>query len=241
MRIISASNADSLAVLAADILAAQVLMKPNAVLGLATGSTPVGTYQQLIQRVRESRADFSGLCAVNLDEYVNLPASHSQSYALFMRENLFSHINILASNTHIPDGMAKDIQKECEQYDELIERLGGIDLQLLGIGVNGHIGFNEPSDEFVRPTHRVTLTESTRNANSRFFSSPDEVPTHAITMGLGAIFAARHVLMLAIGAEKAQIVKDAFFGPITPAVPASILQLHPNFTLITDAQAASLI
>lgn len=179
MKIISAKDYQALSRAAANIISAQVILKPSCVLGLATGSSPVGTYQQLIEWYKKGDLDFSQVRTVNLDEYVGLDKDHDQSYAYFMRTNLFDHINVDPANTNIPDGMAPDEAEECARYDKVIHDLGGIDLQLLGLGVNGHIGFNEPADAFSTGTHQVTLTESTRDANKRFFASIDEVPTHA--------------------------------------------------------------
>ena len=241
MRIIKAKDYDAMSRAAAHIIAAQIQLKPNCVLGLATGSSPIGTYKQLIEWNKAGDLDFSAVRSVNLDEYAGLTPDHDQSYAYFMRTNLFDHINVDPANTNIPDGMAPDEAEECARYDKVIRDLGGIDLQLLGLGVNGHIGFPEPADAVSTGTHQVTLTESTRDANKRFFASIDEVPTHARTMGTREILQARRVLMVASGANKAQAIKDAFFGPVTPQVPASILQYHPDFTLVADEAALSLL
>ena len=241
MKIISVKDYSALSRAAANIIAAQVILKPRCVLGLATGSSPVGTYQELVRRCQAGELDFSQVRTVNLDEYVGLDRDHDQSYAYFMRDNLFNHINLDLSNTNVPDGMDPDGNSACARYDQIIRDLGGIDLQLLGLGVNGHIGFNEPDDHFSLGTHKVTLTESTREANKRFFPSIDEVPTHAYTMGVRDILQARRVVMVASGANKAQAIKDAFFGPVTPQVPASILQYHPDFVLVADEEALSLI
>ena len=241
MKIISAKDYEALSRAAANIISAQVILKPSCVLGLATGSSPVGTYQQLIEWYKKGDLDFSQVRTVNLDEYVGLDKDHDQSYAYFMRTNLFDHINVDPANTNIPDGMAPDEAEECARYDKVIHDLGGIDLQLLGLGHNGHIGFNEPCDEFPVRTHVVELTESTINANSRLFESIDQVPREAYTMGIGTIMKARAILVVASGVDKAQIVRDAFFGPVTPQVPASVLQLHPNVTVVVDAEAGSLL
>jgi glucosamine-6-phosphate deaminase len=219
---------------AANVIAAQVILNPASVLGLATGSTPVGTYELLAEYCENGVVDFSNVKTVNLDEYYGLDASNEQSYRYFMNKSLFEKINIDISNTHVPNGKAKNIDDECLRYEELISSLGGIDLQLLGIGHNGHIGFNEPCDIFPLKTHCVNLGESTINANSRFFNSIDEVPKKAITMGIGTIMKAKKVLLLASGEDKKEILKKALFGPITPSVPASILQLHNNLTVITS-------
>ena len=234
-------HAQDAAVAAADIIADVMKSQKKTVLGLATGSTPVPMYQELARRCDAKELDFSNVYTYNLDEYIGLDGTHDQSYRYFMDKNLFDHINVDPANTNIPDGMAPDEAEECARYDKVIHDLGGIDLQLLGLGVNGHIGFNEPADAFSTGTHQVTLTESTRDANKRFFASIDEVPTHARTMGTREILQARRVLMVASGANKAQAIKDAFFGPVTPQVPASILQYHPDFTLVADEAALSLL
>jgi glucosamine-6-phosphate deaminase len=226
---------------AANIISAQVILKPNSVLGLATGSSPVGTYKQLIEWYEKGDLDFSQVTAVNLDEYVGLGRSHPQSYAYFMNYNFFDRVNIQAYRTNIPNGMNYDVEDECARYDKVIRDLGGIDLQLLGLGVNGHLGFNEPDDVFAKGTHRVTLSESTKEANQRFFNSIDEVPDYAYTMGIFDIIQAERVVMVASGENKAKAIKEAFFGPITPKVPASILQFHKDFTLVADEAALSLL
>jgi len=233
MRIIKVKDYEEMSRKAADFIAAQIILKPNTVLGLATGSTPIGTYENLVRLNKDGCVDFSQVTSINLDEYYGLEPTHDQSYRYFMNKHLFSKININPENTHVPNGKADDIDAECRRYDNLIEKSGGIDLQLLGIGHNGHIGFNEPSDEFVPDTHCVSLTESTINANSRFFKSRDEVPRKAITMGIKAIMQAGKVLLIASGEDKKEILKKALFGPVTPRVPASILQLHRDLTVIT--------
>ena len=240
MIIIKTKNYEELSKKAADIIGSLVVLKPNAVLGLATGSTPVGTYKQLIKGYEEGTYDFSQIKSVNLDEYKGLPGDHDQSYRYFMNTNLFDHINIDKNNTNVPKGIVDDGEAECERYNQLIKDLGGIDLQLLGIGGNAHIGFNEPCDEFVKGTHLVTLEEGTREANARFFSSIDEVPTQAYTMGIQNIMSAKKVLLLANGKAKAQAVYDTCFGPVKPQVPASILQLHEDCIVIADEDALSL-
>ena len=217
---------------AANIIGAQVVSKPNCVLGLATGSTPIGTYKQLIEWYEKGDLDFSEVKSINLDEYVGLTGDHDQSYRYFMNTNLFNHVNIDKAKTNVPSGVAEDLEAECERYDALIESMGGIDLQLLGIGHNGHIGFNEPADSFVVPTHVVELGETTINANARFFSSADEVPKKAVTMGIKAIMQAKKVLLIANGKDKKDIVEKALYGPVTPEVPASILQFHPDLTVV---------
>lgn len=217
---------------AANIIGAVVINKPDAVLGLATGSSPLGTYDNLAKMYKEGDLDFSKVTSVNLDEYEGLDVTNDQSYRYFMNENLFSKINIDIKKTFVPNGCAKDLAKEGEEYDALIKSLGGIDIQLLGIGLDGHIGFNEPDDVFVGPTHAVDLDPSTIEANARFFASIDDVPKRAITMGMMSIMQAKKILLIANGAKKKEICEKAFFGPITPKVPASILQLHPDVTVI---------
>lgn len=239
MRILKAKDYKEMSEMAADIIGAQVLLKPDAVLGLATGSTPIGTYEELVKRYESGRLDFRKIKTVNLDEYRGLTKDNDQSYYYFMHSHLFDHINIDKANTNVPDGMEPDAIKAGEDYENIISNFGGIDLQLLGLGNNGHIGFNEPCDEFIDKTHVVDLTQSTIEANKRFFASIDEVPKQAYTMGIGSIMRAKRVLMLVSGKGKAQIVKDAFFGPVTPNVPASVLQLHNDFILIGDVEALS--
>ena len=239
MRIICAKDYKEMSEMAADIIGAQVLLKPDAVLGLATGSTPIGTYEELVRRYEAGRLDFSKIKTVNLDEYRGLTKDNDQSYYYFMHSHLFDHININKNNTKVPDGMEPDALKAGQDYENIIKNYGGIDLQLLGLGNNGHIGFNEPGDEFIDKTHVVDLTESTIEANKRFFASIDDVPKQAYTMGIGSIMRVKRVLMVVNGKGKAEIVKEAFFGPITPKVPASILQLHNDFILIGDVEALS--
>lgn len=241
MRIIKTKDYDELSCRAADIIAAQVLLKPDCVLGLATGSSPVGTYKELIKKYKTGALDFSKVKSVNLDEYVGLAPDHEQSYAYFMYENLFAHINIDLTNTNVPSGIAPDAAAECARYDALIASYGRIDLQLLGLGSNGHIGFNEPSDQFPTGTHQVALTDSTIQANKRFFKQESAVPRHARTMGIRDIMQAKRVLMVVSGTSKAETVRTAFAGPVTPSVPASVLQLHSNFTLVADEAALSLL
>lgn len=224
---------------AANIVSAHVILNPTCVLGLATGSTPIGMYRQLIDWYNKGDLDFSQVKSVNLDEYVGLAPTHDQSYRYFMQHNLFDHVNIDPANTNVPNGLAEHPEAECERYNQVIRSLGGIDVQVLGMGHNGHIGFNEPGHAFELETHVVELTESTIEANARFFASRDEVPRRAITMGIKSIMQARHILVVVSGADKADIVKAAFTGPVTPKVPASILQMHPNVSLVGDAAALS--
>ena len=232
MNFIKVSTYEELSTLASAIICGQVAMKPKCVLGLATGSSPLGTYKKIIEKNKAGEVDFSKVKSVNLDEYVGLSSDHEQSYRYFMNNNLFKHINIDINNTYVPNGCATDIDAECKSYDSLIESLGGIDLQLLGIGYDGHIGFNEPDTYFEKATHKVALDSSTIEANSRFFASREDVPVNAITMGMGGIMSAKKVLLIANGKGKREIVEKAFFGPITPMLPASILQLHPDLTVI---------
>ncbi len=224
---------------AANILSAQVILKPNSVLGLATGSTPVGMYKQLVIWYEKGDLDFAAVKTVNLDEYVGLEPTHEQSYHHYMQENLFDHVNINPANTNVPDGLAADPKAECAWYNQVIRQLGGIDLQVLGMGHNGHIGFNEPGNAFELETHVVDLSERTIEANARFFASADEVPRQAMTMGIKSIMMAKKILLMVSGEDKAEAVKRAFTGPVTPQMPASILQLHPYVTLVGDKAALS--
>ncbi len=232
MKFITVKTYDELSNKAADIIAAQIIVKPNCVLGLATGSSPVGTYKRLISDNKCGKIDFSTVTSVNLDEYVGLDGTNDQSYRYFMNTNLFDHVNIDKARTFVPSGTADNLADEGKAYDDMIKKLGGIDLQLLGIGLDGHIGFNEPDSIFTAATHEVTLDESTIKANARFFANEDEVPKTAITMGMMSIMQARKVLLVANGAAKKEIVEKAFFGPVDPMIPASILQLHPDVTVI---------
>lgn len=239
MQIIKATDYDQMSRMAANIISAQVILKPNCVLGLATGSTPIGTYKQLIHWYEKGDLDFSQVNSINLDEYKGLDPSNDQSYRYFMNENLFNHVNINKANTNVPNGLELDSSKACEAYNEIIRTSGGIDLQLLGLGLNGHIGFNEPSDAFEKETHCVDLTQSTIDANSRFFETMDKVPKQAYTMGIKTIMQAKKVVIIVSGANKADIIEQAFFGPVTPQVPASILQLHSDVVLVGDEAALS--
>lgn len=224
---------------AAGTVAKLVRAKPNCVLGLATGSTPLGLYRELIRMHKEENLDFSNVTTFNLDEYVGLPRDHSQSYFHYMHENFFKHINIKHSRINIPDGMAADIPAHCSAYETAIESAGGIDLQILGLGVDGHIGFNEPSSSLSSLTRIKTLTQQTIRANSRFFANENEVPRHVITMGVGTIFRSKHCLIVASGKGKAHAIRDTVEGPITAMVPGSALQLHAKCTAIVDAEGAS--
>ncbi len=232
-------NAKALAQAAALILSAQVIRKPQSVLGLATGSSPIATYQELIRLYQEKAVDFSKATTFNLDEYVNLPISHPCSYHAFMQVQLFDHVNFKAS--HLPNGNATDLNRECRRFDAAIQRAGGLDLQLLGIGHNGHIGFNEPADNFGFGTQVVHLTQSTIQANKRFFQSERDMPRQAISMGIGTIMSARSIMLVAQGKEKADAVRSMVKGPVTPRLPASILNFHHQVTLLLDEGAASRI
>ena len=239
MKIYQADSYLSMCRKAANIISAQIILYPRSVLGLATGSTPLGIYSQLIEWYRKGDLDFTEVTTFNLDEYAGLPPSHSQSYRTFMNKNLFDQINIDRSHINFPDGTAEYIQAECSRYDELIRSRGGIDMQLLGLGHNGHIGFNEPGIAFEKETHYVQLTESTRQANARFFTEGEKVPDHALTMGIKAIMQARKILLAVSGSSKASILRKALTGPISPEIPGSILQLHPDLTVVADSQALS--
>ena len=240
MNIIRAKDYQDMSRKAANIISAQIIMKPDCVLGLATGSTPVGTYRQLIEWYEKGDLDFSRVSTVNLDEYRGLTHIDPQSYYYFMQENLFDHVNIDKAATHVPDGTNPDAADACAKHEQIIKSLGGIDLQLLGLGNNGHIGFNEPGAAFEKETHLVDLAESTIRANARFFTSIDEVPKQAYTMGIRTIMQAKKILVVVSGEGKADIVSRAVFGPVTPEVPASILQMHPDVTVVCDEAALSL-
>ena len=239
MQILVFENAAQVGQAAATLIAAQVLSKPDSVLGLATGSTPIPTYQELSRLCKAGVVDFSKVRSFNLDEYCNLPEDHEQSYHSFMKENLFDHINIDINNTRVPDGNAADPEKEAADYDAAIAAAGGIDIQILGIGRNGHIGFNEPGDHFVYGCHVVELTQSTIEANRRFFESEADVPRKAISLGVGSIINAKKILLLATGADKAQAIHDSVYGDIDPQCQASILRGHPDVIFLLDKAAAS--
>ena len=241
MKIIKAKDYQDMSKKAAIVIASQVTMKPDCVLGLATGSTPIGTYKQLVEWYKEGTLSFAGVTSVNLDEYKGITKDNDQSYYYFMNDNLFKHVDINKERTFLPDGTEPDSEKACAAYNEIIHSVGGIDLQLLGLGHNGHIGFNEPADHFSLETNCVDLQESTINANKRFFASYDDVPKQAYTMGIKTIMQAKKVLVVVSGADKAEIVKKAFFGPVTPQVPASILQLHSDVVIVADEAALSLV
>ncbi|MCI8322634.1 MAG: glucosamine-6-phosphate deaminase [Lachnospiraceae bacterium] len=237
MRVYCAKDYNHASRVAANIISAQVIIKPDCVLGLATGSTPIGTYEELIRRYEKGDLDFSKVHSINLDEYRGLSPENDQSYRYFMNTHLFDKINIDKKNTYVPDGLEPDKEKACRDYEEIIRVHGGVDLQVLGLGHNGHIGFNEPGSVFEKETHCVTLSETTREANARFFSSMDEVPTEAYTMGIGSIMQAKKIIVIVTGEGKREIVKKAFQGPITPDVQASVLQLHNDVILVGDEAA----
>ena len=239
MKIYETENYEEMSRKAANILSAQVILKPDCVLGLATGSTPIGTYDKLVEWYEKGDLDFSEVKTVNLDEYRGLSRDNDQSYYYFMNEHLFRHVNIDTNRTYLPDGTNMDSEGECARYNQIIHDLGGVDLQLLGLGHNGHIGFNEPNNAFEKETHCVDLAPSTIEANKRFFASAEDVPKQAYTMGIKTIMQARKILVAVSGADKADIVKRAFFGPVTPEVPASILQMHNDVILVGDEAALS--
>ena len=232
MKFITVDTYEKMSRKAANIISAQIISKPDSVLGLATGSTPIGIYKQLIEWYNKGDLDFSCVTSINLDEYVGLDGENDQSYRYFMNNNLFKSVNIDINNTFVPNGCADDLEAEAKAYDERIKEFGGIDLQLLGIGLDGHIGFNEPDEFFIKDTHVVDLDESTIKANARFFESEEDVPRKAVTMGMMSIMQSKKVLLVANGANKKEILEKAFYGPITPQIPASILQLHPDLTVI---------
>ena len=239
MRIIEAQDYKDMSRKAANVISAQMILKPESVIGLATGSTPIGVYDQLTEWYKKGDLDFSKIHTVNLDEYKGIDAENKQSYHYFMNQHLFSRVNIELQNTFVPDGMNENQDEECQRYEKLIAGLGGVDLQLLGLGHNGHIGFNEPAEVFVKQTHCVSLSEKTIQANQRFFESKKQVPKQAYTMGIGTIMRCRKILVVVNGKDKAEILKQVIQGPVTPEVPGSILQFHPDCTIIADEDALS--
>lgn len=241
MKTIICKNYDEISKVVSKLICDEINKKPDITLGLATGSTPIGTYKELINLYNKGKIDFSKVKTFNLDEYYNLPKSNKQSYDYFMKENFFNHINIDLNNTHIPNGLANDIKTECEEYDLSIVNNGGIDLQILGIGSNAHIAFNEPSSTFKVGTSLVDLTQSTIQANSRFFEKIEDVPTQAISMGIGSIFKARKIILIASGKAKAEAIYKTLHGDINPQIPSSILKLHNDATLILDEDSASML
>ena len=226
---------------AANIISAQIILKPDSVMGLATGSTPIGIYDQLVKWYEKGDLDFSSVVSINLDEYKGLSGDNDQSYRYFMNKHLFDRINIKKENTYVPNGLEPDSKKACQEYNDIIEKFGGIDMQLLGLGHNGHIGFNEPGEAFERESHCVDLTKSSIEANKRFFEREEDVPKQAYTMGIKNIMQAKKILVVVSGEDKAAILKEVLYGPITPEVPASILQLHNDVTIVADAAALSKI
>ncbi len=241
IKIYYSETAEDTGKLAAEVVADVIKEKPNAVLGLATGSSPVGMYRALIEKCKSGEISFKDVKTINLDEYVGLTAEHDQSYAYFMCKNLFDGVDIDLSNTNIPNGMAPDPIAECKRYDEVVASLGGADVQVIGIGNNGHIAFNEPSDHFSVGTGLVTLTDSTIDANSRFFATREQVPTKALSMGIGQIMSAKKILLIAMGTAKADILEQALFGEVTPKVPASILRFASDVVVFADKAALSVI
>ena len=242
IKIVYAKTSEQAGINAAKVIEEIVKNNPSAVLGLATGSSPIGMYRQLVSKCKSGELSFKDVKTVNLDEYVGLSPEHDQSYAYFMNDNLFNHIDIDKNNTNLPNGLASDLKAECERYDKVVDSMGGIDVQVLGIGNNGHIGFNEPSDYFSFGTGLVDLTESTIDANSRFFASRDLVPTQALSMGVAQIMAAKKILLIALGKGKAEILEKALFGEVTPRVPASILRFFAGEVVVcADEEALSVI
>ncbi len=242
IKIINCKTEAGVGAVAANVMADVIKGKPSAVIGLATGSSPLTMYAELVKKYESGELSFENVTSVNLDEYAGLSADHDQSYSYFMHKNLFNHINIKEENVNLPNGLAKDFAEECKRYDAVIEAAGGVDIQLLGIGNNGHIGFNEPADYFPKGTSLIDLTDSTIDANSRFFASRDLVPTQALSMGIGTIMSAKKIVMVVIGKGKADIIEAALFGKVTPEVPASILQFYKgDIVVCLDEDALSVI
>jgi len=239
MRIHILDNYDEMSIKAASIVASQIILKPDSVLGLATGSTPLGMYAQLVEMYQKKRVNFQEVKTFNLDEYLGLAPDHPQSYNYYMFENFFKHVNVKSENINIPPGKPDNIDRACLSYDRAIKEAREIDLQVLGVGTNGHIGFNEPDFKLKTETHVVKLTQETIKTNSRFFDSIDDVPRRAISMGMGSIMRANKILLMASGENKAEVIKNTVSGEITTEVPASLLQLHPEVTLVLDKQAGS--
>lgn len=237
MKVIGTRNYEEMSKVASDIFAAELIHNSKAVIGLATGSTPIGMYQELIKKYEEGIIKFSESKSINLDEYCGLGKEDEQSYAYFMKENLFSKVDMKDENIYIPNGLNKNAKEECERYDQIIDDLGGADIQVLGIGNNGHIGFNEPGADFSSNTNQVDLTKITIESNARFFNSIDEVPTQAYTMGVRGVMKAKKILLLASGKGKSEIICKMITGKVNPAVPASILQLHSDVIVVADKEA----
>ena len=238
MRIIRAKDYKDMSRKAANIISAQVILKPDSVLGLATGSSPIGTYEQLVKWYEKGDLDFADVTTVNLDEYYGMKPENDQSYHYFMNDNLFNHVNINKENVHVPDGVGFEVGEAGKAYEELMAKTGQVEIQLLGLGCNGHIGFNEPADEFTKVTGEIDLTDSTIEANKRFFEKKEDVPRKAVSMGIGTIMRAKKIVLLVNGENKAEILKEVVNGPVTPKVPGSILQFHPHVTVICDEEAA---
>ncbi len=238
MRIIRAKDYKDMSRKAANIISAQVILKPDSVLGLATGSSPIGTYEQLVKWYEKGDLDFADVTTVNLDEYYGMKPENDQSYHYFMNDNLFNHVNINKENVHVPDGVGFEAGEAGKAYEELMAKTGQVEIQLLGLGCNGHIGFNEPADEFTKVTGEIDLTDSTIEANKRFFEKKEDVPRKAVSMGIGTIMRAKKIVLLVNGENKAEILKEVVNGPVTPKVPGSILQFHPHVTVICDEEAA---
>ncbi|MEK5039136.1 glucosamine-6-phosphate deaminase [Sporosarcina sp. FSL K6-3457] len=241
MKVLVFENYDAASEQAAQLVEAQVIENGQSVLGLATGSTPVGLYKELIEGVKKRGVSYKNVSTINLDEYIGLPADHAESYHTFMAENLFNHIDISIDNTHVPNGMASSPEDECVRYEEIIDRVGPIDLQILGIGTNGHIGFNEPGTDPESLTHIAELVASTRESNARFFPSIDDVPTHAVTTGIKSILKSKKIVLIASGASKAEAVKQLLSKEISQDFPASYLWNHADVTLIVDKEAYALV
>ena len=237
MKIVKTKNYEEMSKKAANLFLSQLVLKPNSVLGLATGSSVLGLYENLVAFYKGGDIDFSEAKTVNLDEYIGLDGKNDQSYRYYMESNLFGHVNICTENANLPDGLAKDMAEECRRYDRLIESFGGVDIQLLGLGHNGHIGFNEPGESFIKETHVVALNESTIKANARFFKNIEDVPGHAVTMGILGIMRAKKIVLCVSGGKKAEILSKVLYGDITPQVPGSVLQLHPDLVVIADEEA----
>lgn len=237
MKILKGANYDEVSKIVADIITEEIKANPEAVLGLATGSTPIGTYEELVRRYEAGEIDFSKIQTVNLDEYKGLSPENDQSYRYFMNDHLFNHVNIPIENTHVPNGLEEDSEKACKEYEACLKSIGAPDIQILGLGLNGHIGFNEPSDIFTKATHCVDLTQSTIEANARFFESMDEVPKQAYTMGIGSIMRAKKIVLIVTGEKKREILDLVINGDVKPEVPATILQMHSNVTVVADDDA----
>ena len=238
MEVIVKKNYEEMSKAAATLFAAEIMENPKTILGLATGSTPVGLYKELVKMYEAGDLDFSQITTFNLDEYVGLAPENDQSYHYFMNDHLFDHVNINKENVHVPDGVGFEAGEAGKAYEELMAKTGQVEIQLLGLGCNGHIGFNEPADEFTKVTGEIDLTDSTIEANKRFFEKKEDVPRKAVSMGIGTIMRAKKIVLLVNGENKAEILKEVVNGPVTPKVPGSILQFHPHVTVICDEEAA---